>query len=79
MFLCYNNLIVMLWKFILIFYLLMFLVIIIMGIVFLVYILFVIKSFCREKVLKWFFFKDLEKLDWESMKYCLFDIKLEFF
>ena len=77
MFLRYNNLIVMPWKFILIPYLPMLLVIIIMGIAFLVYIPSAIKSFRREKALKRFPPKDLEKLDWESMKHCLLDIKSE--
>ena len=69
MFLRYNNLIVMPWKFILIPYLPMLLVIIIMGIAFLVYIPSAIKSSCREKALKRFPPEDLEKLDWESMKH----------
>ena len=55
----------------------MLLVIIIMGIAFLVYIPSAIKSSCREKALKRFPPKDLEKLDWESMKHCLLDIKSE--
>lgn len=77
MFLRYNNLIVMPWKFILIPYLPMLLVIIIMGIAFLVYIPSAIKSFRREKALKRFPPEDLEKLNWESMRHCLLDIKSE--
>ena len=78
MFLRYNNLIVMPWKFVLFPYLPMLLVLIIIGITFLVYIPTAIKNTRREKALKRFPPKDLEKLNWESMKHCLNEIQSEF-
>lgn len=66
------------WKFVLFPYLPMLLVLIIIGITFLVYIPTAIKNTRREKALKRFPPKDLEKLNWESMKHCLNEIQSEF-
>lgn len=77
MFMRYENMIVAPWKFILIPYLPLLFILVPIVIIFLVNIPSEIKKSRKETALKRFPPKDLEKLDWDSMKNCLNAIRDE--